>query len=61
MSPPSERWFADRSSPVREARLFAQTRPTSPLFSVRRDNVFMVELTYNFSRAWTGGVLKRKR
>ena len=44
-----------------EARLFTQTRPTSALFSVRRDNVFMVELTYNFSRAWTGGVFKRKR
>ncbi len=44
-----------------EARLFAQSRPTSPLFSVRRDNVFILELTYNFSRAWTGGVLKRKR
>ncbi len=44
-----------------EARLFTQTRPTSSLFSVRRDNLFMVEMTYNFSRAWAGSLLKRKQ
>jgi hypothetical protein len=44
-----------------EARLFTQTRPPSPLFAVRRDNLFMVELTYNFTRAWSGKLLKRRK
>ena len=44
-----------------EARIFTQTRPPSPLFAIRRDNLFMVELTYNFTRAWSGRILKRRR
>lgn len=43
-----------------EARFFLNTRAQSPLRALRRDNVFILEVTYNFSRAWAGGIFRKR-